>query len=294
MHNSAVRQVGRSAAAAVARIPFLKPSLRPLTKAGLLPYSIWMRLPVTETFQVSAGGVRFRYASFTGDDLGRILYWRGPDAFEGETLPEFSRLAASARVVIDVGACTGFYTLLALACSRESRVIAFEPVPANRDRVQLNLAANGWQDRCVLRPECVSNACGQALLHVPYSPDGSVVSSSSLNPNGFHGMRGGLIETPCTTLDAAIPSDTPVDLIKIDVEGFEGPVIEGMQRILSEHSPTIILECSDETQGVMAILRKFGYEIYHIRAAELVPVDELIPHNTFRNYVAKPKRAVSV
>jgi FkbM family methyltransferase len=294
MHANAFRQAGRSAAAAVTRFPLVKPSLRPLARAGLLPYSIWMRLPVSETFEVSANGVSFRYASVPGDDLGRILYWKGSTAFEGETVAEFSRVAAAARVVIDVGACTGFYSLLALASNPECRVIAFEPVAANRKLVELNLAANEWQNRCSLRPECVSNACGRALFHVPYSPEGVVVSSSSLNPNGFHGMHGELVETVCTTLDAAIPADTPVDLVKIDVEGFEGAVLEGMRRIVAEHSPAIILECSDETEGATGVLQEFGYEIYHIAGTELVRVDELTPDDTFRNYIAKPGRRRSV
>jgi FkbM family methyltransferase len=289
MHSSALKQAGRSAAAAVARIPLVKPGLRPLSKAGLLPYSIWMRLPVSETFEVSTNGVCFRYASVGGDDLGRILYWKGPTAFEGETITEFARLAASARVVVDVGACSGFYTLLALACNPQSRVIAFEPVAANRKRVEANLAVNGWSARCSLRPECVSSECRMAWFHVPYTPEGGVVSSSSLNPNGFHGLGGELVETVCTTLDAAVPAGTPVDLVKIDVEGFEGAVLEGMRRIIFEQSPTIILECSDETRDADALLQEFGYDIYHIRAGELVPVTALTPDDIFRNYLATPK-----
>lgn len=218
--------------------------------------------------------------------IGRAL-----GGYEEETVGEFCAASRSARVVIDVGACTGFYTLLALGSSPGCRVIAFEPLPANQERVPANLRANKWEHRCRLRPECVSDTRGPGKLHVPHTRYG-VISSSSLNPNGFRGMPGELVETVCTTLDSAVPEDTPVDLVKIDVEGFEGAVLRGMERVMSERRPTIILEYSEETTPeVRLILDLFGYDVYHIRASGLVRVSELLPDNAFRNYLAKPRRS---
>jgi FkbM family methyltransferase len=284
-----VKSTVRNIASAVSRIPLVRPTLRPFSKAGLLPDPVWKRLPVDEVFDVRIETEYFRYASFDGDDLGRVLYWKGITAFEGETVVEFCSLVRSAKIVIDVGACTGFYSLLALASNPDTRVIAFEPVAANQQRVELNLLVNNWENRCILRPECVSDKCGHAKLHVPYSNGGAIVSSSSLNKNGFRGLPGETIDVQCTTLDAALAAETSVDLVKIDVEGFEGAVLSGMQRILSEQRPSIILECSEETtEDAEIILTRFGYELYHLTASGRVPVSHLVPDNTFRNYLAKP------
>jgi hypothetical protein len=49
-----------------------------------------------------------------GDDwIANQVHWRGWDGYEPETLPLFFRLAATARVTLDVGAHVGFFTLLA-------------------------------------------------------------------------------------------------------------------------------------------------------------------------------------
>lgn len=115
-----------------------------------------------------------------------------------------------------------------------------------------------------------------------------LVSSSSLNVNGFHNITGRLIDVQCTTLDAAIPADAAVDLVKIDVEGFEGSVIKGMKRIMTEYRPEIILEVSDETrEDAQEFLTGAGYSLYHLRASGPAPVSRMVADTTFRNYLAR-------
>ncbi len=49
-----------------------------------------------------------------GDDwVCTQIYWKGLSGYEPETVPVFLRLATSARVIFDVGAYVGFYTVLA-------------------------------------------------------------------------------------------------------------------------------------------------------------------------------------
>src|SRR5438445_6231686 len=75
-------------------IPLLRPAIRPLSMAGLVPDPVWKRMPVDETFKVSVGARAFCYASCYRDDLGRSLYWKGIMGYEAETIPTFSSLAA--------------------------------------------------------------------------------------------------------------------------------------------------------------------------------------------------------
>lgn len=110
--------------------------------AGIVPSPIWKRIPVEEVFQVNIGDTFFRYASLSADDLGRALYWKGIVGYESETIAVFCSIAQQARVIVDVGACTGLYSLVALAVSAKCRVIAFEPVVAVRERCKLNIAIN--------------------------------------------------------------------------------------------------------------------------------------------------------
>jgi FkbM family methyltransferase len=285
-----IKQAGRSAADAISHIGPLRAGLRSLSKSHLLPHSIWARLPVSETFEVEVGSTHFQYASVPGDPMGRALYWRGLPAFEGETIAEFCRYATHSRMTIDIGACTGLYALIALALNPQARAMAFEPVGANYECAKRNLQVNGWEDRCDLRQECVSDRCGTVEFNVACGSEGAIVTSSSLNPNGFRGLPGQVVKINCTTLDAAVPVGAPVDLIKIDVEGFEADVLRGMRRVVAENAPHIIMEYSDETSPEAGdILNQYGYEIFHLRESGPVPVDALTFDKTFKNYLAKSR-----
>lgn len=56
-----------------------------------------------------------------------------------------------------------------------------------------------------------------------------------------------------------------VDLLKIDVEGFEANVLTGMQKTIRKYKPTAIVEIL-EPSGVPKILELFGegYKFWHI------------------------------
>src|SRR6476619_920138 len=141
---------------AVVRVP-----LRYLSSNGLLPPGVWRRLPVRSAFQVRIDHKEsFYYSGLSNDVIGRALYWRGLNSWEPETISVFRELVKEARVFVDVGANTGIYSLIGLAANPKLRVIAFEPVPRIRQRLEENLVLNGWQTRCEIRGEAVSDNLG--------------------------------------------------------------------------------------------------------------------------------------
>lgn len=267
----------------------LRKSLRLLGKSGLLPRPIWARLPVAGAFSVDLpSGSSFRYSSTVGDMSGRGLYWRGLLAFRNEGLATFYRLAGRAKHVLDIGANTGVFTLVACAATPDSVVTSFEPVPGLYRRVADVVSMNGWRQRCEVRQQAVSNRVGSAPFHVPL---GEVPSSASLDPTGFRGYDGSIIQVPVTTVDTVIPPGCSVDLVKIDVEGFEHLVLEGMQRVLRESSPDIFIECLPDGpyKAVEHILSSFGYCFFHVRNEQLVRTPEIVPDPAGwnRNYLCR-------
>lgn len=249
-----------------------------MARAGLLPDAVWRRLPVEGIFRVNLPmGGSFLYSATPNDGIARALFWRDLKEWERETIPIFYRIAKYARCVVDVGANTGFYTMLACAANPESRVIAFEPVPRVYAKLCEHIRLNGWESRCDLRCEAVSDTVGTTKFHVPL---GDVPTSASLHLEGFRGIRGILMDVPTTTLDLALGTQ-PVDLVKIDVEGFEDKVLEGMQRVLASSAPTLVVECLPDGpfQRVEEILAGLGYRFYHLRGSGPVPVQRIIPDN---------------
>lgn len=266
---------------------FSRVALQIIARAGLLPPAVWRRLPVETVFLVSLpDGNAFRYSALPNDATGRALWWRGLKSWQPETLRIFHQLSKKAQLVLDIGANTGVFTLLACAANPHLKVISFEPVPRIYNRLREHVRLNGYEGRCQVRNEAVSNRIGVTQFHVPF---GDVPTSASLQPNGFRGVQGELIEVHVTTVDSVCATRERVDLVKIDVEGYEDKVLEGMRRTLATSKPTVIVECNPDGpyQAIEAILGSFGYRFFHLRKQGPEPCHKITPDESeqFRNFL---------
>lgn len=199
-------------------------------------------------------GARFRL-----DARRHLTYWRrGLSAYE----PHVARaLMASIRpdwLVVEVGTHIGFFTLLLAARAR--RVVAFEPDARNRRDLADNLARNG-----VGNVEVVAAACSDREGHADFVSDPSTGSAGGLR-SAHHGEHAGPeVRVPVTRLDAFLASGGRgiPDLVKIDAEGAEDLVLEGMGALLD--GPTRILVEVNETttKPVHERLRRHGYGLYN-------------------------------
>ena len=229
------KNAGRRAVRLAMRPGLVRAPLRAASKGGVLPFAIWSRLPVETAFEVNyPHGITFSYLPTAYDGIGRQLYWAGEHFWEHETVEVFCRLARRARRVLDIGANTGTYSLIACAAHPDTMVTAFEPVPRIRAQLSAAVELNGFTGRCEVRCDAVSCECGTARFHVPAE---ALPTSSSLHPDGFRGLEGEHIEVPLTSIDALLAEEDAVDLVKIDVEGFEHSVLQGMERTLHQHRP---------------------------------------------------------
>jgi FkbM family methyltransferase len=288
--NDEIKQLGRRAVRAAAAVDPLREALRRGAQLGVVPGPIWKRTPVEADFEVRfPEGAHFRYLSSAYDGIGRQLYFKGVTWWEYETTALFGRLAARASLTLDIGANTGFYTLLAAAANPAGRVIAFEPVPRIYGRLCDNIELNGWDHRCDARQQAVSRAAGEMTLHVP---DQEIPTSASLNPEGYRGQSGKQVPVQVTTMDAAVPEGDRVDLIKIDVEGYEHDALAGGERVLSRDQPLIVLEVNPggPAAQIEAILKPLGYRFQHLRPEGPRPVDSIAPDPAvhWRNFLCVP------
>jgi len=261
-------------------------AIRYCVRRNLVPKSVWSRLPVAGTFTVDVAALRrFKYSSTAHDFVGRSLFWKGIEGYEPETTAAFTRLAESARVVIDIGANTGLYSLLACAISSDVRVLAFEPVPRIMDRLRRQVDVNGWANRCELVSAAVSDRDGTVDFHVPL---GGLPHSASLNPTGFGDAPGQLVKVAVVALDTFCDDSLSVDLIKIDVEGFEADALRGMADLLADHHPALIFEVLDDTRNeqIESMLYDLGYQLFHLGEYGARGVQRIVADQRFRNFAA--------
>jgi FkbM family methyltransferase len=207
-----------------------------------------------------------RVASFPGDLRLRLNLKESHqrDLFFG--LYDYAELALLREALseggdfIDVGAHIGFYTVAAaLALPQGSGdVVALEPHPRSREQLLANLQLNDV--RADVIPQAAGEAIGESLLHVPPTDDPSW--SSLLD--GKLQEEGQAIAVQVTTVDRVNETfGLHPAVVKIDVEGYELPVLRGARTTLFEHRPLLICEVSEDTAaGAARLLAEAGYAPY--------------------------------
>jgi FkbM family methyltransferase len=134
-------------------------------------------------------------------------------------------------VVYDIGAHSGYYSLLAARCiGTTGRVIAFEPLPENQAALARHLKLNQFSQVTII-PAAVARQAGSRNFKI-----GSDRYQGRL-------AEGGELEVRVISLDAEIDAGfLPVpDLIKIDTEGAEFQVLEGARQMLERRRPTLFV-----------------------------------------------------
>jgi FkbM family methyltransferase len=146
---------------------------------------------------------------------------------------------------IDIGCHKGQFLKLFLKHAPAGRHFAFEPIPHLAKNLKAEFPSVNVYNFAL------SNQAGTAKFFV--IPDHPELSGLDARPFLEPGKERQEISIPTDRLDALIPRETKIDLIKIDVEGAEGPVIDGALDTIARNRPYIILESSDESS------RLFGF-----------------------------------
>jgi FkbM family methyltransferase len=155
----------------------------------------------------------------------RLLFLEG-ERFLAERFL-LQRLLRPGMRVVDVGANIGYYLLfLARAVGSQGVLWCLEPEPENLAELERNLRYNRIGNARIL-PIAAGDKDGEVSLHPGIN--GRVAADGS-----------GSLTVPLRRLDSVL--DGPVELLKIDVEGYEGHVLAGAERLLAEHRPTLFVE----------------------------------------------------
>jgi len=223
--------------------------IRSAARAGALSPNIYAKLPPLGPHPVSSpAGREFVYWADEKDMMARGVVWENLRVWEASSLKAFSELVKDAERFVDVGAYTGIYSLVACA-DGDADVIAVEPNPAIRPLLERNIRANGWQERITVIPMAASNAPGVAHMTIP-----SDTTAAHLNEMG----TGPAIRL--TTIDELLDG-RKVDIMKVDVEGFEPRVLEGARNTLARYQPSLIVESlsAEAFEDIRSILGPLGY-----------------------------------
>lgn len=198
----------------------------------------------------------FRLAIDAMDSLGLGLGL----PFEPEVLSALQRCVRPGDKVVDIGANVGYFSAhLARLVGPHGEVHAFEPEPQNCALLVANMRTNGLSQVHV-HPVALGERQGTATLHI-----------SEFN-GGMHRLYDSVC---CTGPGLAVPvqrlddvmAGARVDLIKIDVEGYEPAVLKGAAsclrthpdiRVVSEYCPASMLEAGGLPSEMLQFLGSMG------------------------------------
>jgi FkbM family methyltransferase len=195
-------------------------------------------------------------ACFPRDWIGRAIVIDGlyeRDLLELLATQVFPGLCRPKAVALDVGANIGNHTVF---FSRHfQHVIAFEPNPVAQHILRANILFNGCADVDVV-DYGLGKRNEELFLNIPAGNLGAATFCTD------QGVSKGSVK--CTlkrgddVVTELLPEGASIAFVKIDVEGFELDVIDGLAQTLNAHQPVVAFEShsSGTSHGGRAIARR--------------------------------------
>jgi FkbM family methyltransferase len=205
------------------------------------------------------------------------------------TFPEFEemtflqKILQKSDVFFDIGANMGSWVLVAAGKIKSGHVYAFEPSPFILGNLQENIGLNQLDKKVSIIDQIVSNKNGTEQFVIESIPE--------INHIAYGNKKGKkLLKHSCIKLDTFMSQQKikHVDVIKIDVEGAEHKVLEGLRNSLAAHKIGIMIvelnfhtsEFGYSPEDTLELIHSAGYKTYSFnKTGHLEPLEKM----DFRN-----------
>jgi FkbM family methyltransferase len=187
-------------------------------------------------------------------------YWLG--TYEPDLQDAARQLVQPGMTIYDVGANIGYISLIAARLAGESgKVFSFEALPKNIERLKGNVQLNHLESQINIIHAAVTDKTGEAV----FLAHESGAMGKALGSAGREAQYAAELRVPAVALDDYVYQDgnLPPQAVKMDIEGGEGMALRGMERILNEIHPVLLIELhgQEAARQVWEILNSAGYAI---------------------------------
>jgi len=178
----------------------------------------------------------------------------------------YSQFIKPNDIIIDGGANIGFHSIQFAKLANEGKVYCFEPQSLIFNVLSANSLINGCSDIIKQFRLGLGDNINQQLKMTPLKEQ--IFSEHCIN----YGGRGltkdeeGEEVVQLTTIDDLHLSK--LNLIKLDVQGFELQALKGGETTIKENKPLMFIENyldSKQDQEVVFLIKEWGYEIYRLQ-----------------------------
>ena len=173
-------------------------------------------------------------------------------SYEDKYRQEIIKHLPNQRTFVDVGANVGIWSLPMMHCFKT--VISYEPSKQNLECLKANIPTG-----IDLREKAIANFTGFADFHQA----GKNCGDGKLCRPGV----GASYQVPVVKLDDE--GLTNVDLIKIDVQGWEYEVLDGAVELIKRDRPWVIFEVNEDIDKCCELMESLGYETLMLKSKRL-------------------------
>ena len=183
------------------------------------------------------------------------------------------------KIVYDIGAHHGLHTIFfAKSVGNNAKVYSFEPNPDNYSKIINNTNINGLKNVTFIKIAIGKNHCKSQLIFKD-SESGTGTLEKTIQEQIIKEKNYKIIEVDVDSIDNLISNDSIVnkpDFIKIDVEGLELDVLQGMEKTLQKFNPDLFIELHGSSMNrkimnianIFSFLDAYNYNIYHIESGK--------------------------
>jgi FkbM family methyltransferase len=217
----------------------------------LASYELWQKNK--NKFRVLVTTPEFKiYAMQNDSSIGAKII--RSKSFESHVADAIKRNLKTGDIFIDLGANIGFFTLLAASIVESTgKVISVEPNMQNLQLLYSSILENQFENIKVL-PFAASDR-SQILNLTVFGSNGLVRLPNQSNSQFVQSVR----------IDELIDNELKINVVKLDVEGYEPLAIKGMDNIIRKHKPIIISEFNPWhiQHGTKMSPKEYLRQLYH-------------------------------
>lgn len=245
-------------------LPYKKQLFQFVKYFGVPKSSIYQHLYFTGPMKVKVDKQKDFKMIHTGHIEENEIFWNGlKNGWEKKSVALWSKLCENCSEIVDVGANTGLYSLVASAVNPKANVRAFEPIKGVFSILKKNIYLNN------------SNIKSYEIALSDYIGTGKIYMEKGASFAYSVTVNQKTISVPCDEIEINVTqlkkiieeeSIPNIDLMKIDVETHEYEVLIGMGEYLKKFKPTLLIEMlNDEVaQNVNTLLNSIDYLYFNI------------------------------
>jgi len=225
-------------------------------------FKVVRRITTPEYFEVF-GNKLYIHKS---DDMNLVIQQK---TYEKETRDMIIKELRKDDIVVDCGANIGYFSLfMAELVGKNGKVIAFEPEPSNFKLLKHNIKVNNYEN-IIPMPFAVSDKLGSTNLKLESTVAHYLTEEKTKDS----------IQVDAITLDSYFENyQKKIRLVKMDVEGYESEIINGMRNMIKNNDLRLVVEFSNYTQmhtnhkpvKLLELIDELGFEILNLQTNKMI------------------------